>query len=50
MINVISHYNQKNYNTTNLIDELLALSTDSLGEVGKAQYDEMTGRYIPETM
>ena len=48
LINVISHYNQKNYNTTNLIDELLALSTDSLGEVGKAQYDEMTGDIFPK--
>ena len=42
LIDVIDHYNQNNYSTTNLIDELLALSTDSLGEVGKAQYDEMT--------
>jgi len=48
LIDVIDHYNQNNYSTTNLIDELLALSTDSLGEVGKAQYDEMTSEIFPK--
>ena len=48
LIDVIDHYNQDNYSTTNLIDELLALSTDSLGEVGKAQYDEMTSEIFPK--
>lgn len=48
LIDVIDHYNQNNYSTTNLIDELLALSTDSLGEAGKAQYDEMTSEIFPK--
>jgi len=51
LINVIDHYHQNSqnkYNTSNLIDELLALSTDSLGEVGKAQYEEMTGEVFPK--
>ncbi len=48
LITVIDHYNQNNYNMMNLIDELLALSTDSLGEAGKAQYDKMTGEVFPK--
>lgn len=51
LINVIDHYHQNSqnkYNTSALIDELLALSTDSLGEAGKAQYEEMTGEVFPK--
>lgn len=51
LINVIEHYHQNSqnrYKTSDLVDELLALSTDSLGEVGKAQYEEMTGEIFPK--
>lgn len=47
LIDVIDHYNQNNYSTTNLIDELLHFH-GSLGEVGKAQYDEMTSEIFPK--
>ncbi len=48
VIDVIAHYNQNILQYDKLIDELLALSTDSLGEVGKAQYDEMTSEIFPK--
>lgn len=51
LVNVIEHYHQNSqnrYNTSDLIDEMLALSTDSLGEVGKAQYEAMAGEIFPK--
>ena len=39
LITVIEHYNDANYNRAQLVDELLAMKPDSLGEVGKARYD-----------
>lgn len=51
LIGVIDHYHQNSqnkYNTSDLIDELLALSTDSLGEVGKARYEEMKEDVFPK--
>lgn len=51
LVNVIEHYHQNSqnrYNTSDLIDEMLALTTDSLGEVGKAQYEEMAGEIFPK--
>lgn len=51
LVNVIEHYHQNSqnrYNTSDLIDEMLALSTDSLGEIGKAQYEAMAGEIFPK--
>lgn len=41
LVAAIAHYNQENYNWSTLADELLAIQTDSLGEVGKATYDQI---------
>lgn len=51
LVNVIEHYHQNSqnrYNTSDLIDEMLALTTDSLGEVGKAQYEAMAEEIFPK--
>lgn len=41
LVAAIAHYNQENYNWSTLADELLAIQTDALGEVGKATYDQI---------
>lgn len=42
LIVVMEHYYQTNYDKDKLIDELLALEMDSIGEEGKAIYEAMT--------
>lgn len=39
LVTIIEHYYDEDYSRTKLADELLAMTTDSLGEKGKATYD-----------
>lgn len=39
LVSVIEHYNQDNYSWSKLADELLTISTESLGATGKTTYD-----------
>lgn len=48
LIAAITHYNQENYNWSKLADELLAIQTDSLGEVGKATYDQIANEVFED--
>lgn len=48
LIAAIAHYNQENYNWSKLADELLAIQTDSLGEVGKATYDQIANEVFED--
>ena len=41
LVAAIAHYNDEKYNRSKLVDELLAIKTESLGEVGKATYDKI---------
>ena len=42
LVSVIEHYYQVDYKRSKLVDELLAVKTDSLGETGKAMYDKIS--------
>ncbi len=48
LVSVIEHYNNQNYKRSKLVDELLAINTASLGEVGKATYDSMVNDIFPK--
>lgn len=48
LITVITHYNQQNYNQETLVDELFGVTVDSLGPVGKEQYDAMVNDVFPK--
>jgi Flp pilus assembly protein TadD len=41
LVAAIAHYNDEKYSRSALADELLAIKTESLGEVGKATYDKI---------
>lgn len=41
LVAAIAHYNDEKYNRSTLVDELLAIQTESLGEVGKSTYDKI---------
>lgn len=42
LVTVIQHYNEANYSWAKLVDEILAVQTDSLGATGKAVYDAIS--------
>lgn len=41
LVTAIEHYNTENYDWSKLADELMEISTESLGETGKVTYDAM---------
>ena len=41
LVAAIAHFNQEKYNWATLADELLAIQTESLGEVGTATYNQI---------
>ena len=41
LVNIIEHYHDANYKRSTLVDELLTVTMDSLGESGKAIYDKI---------
>lgn len=42
LVTAISHYYNPDYKRSKLVDELLAVSVESLGDVGKSTYDSIT--------
>lgn len=42
MFTILEHYADENYSREKLVDELLAVKTESLGEIAKTKYDEIT--------
>lgn len=42
MLTILEHYANENYSREKLVDELLAVKTESLGEIAKKKYDEIT--------
>ena len=47
LMKALQHYNNENYSRLNLVDELLAINTESFGEVGKKTYESMTKDIYP---
>ncbi len=41
LVTVIEHYHNKSYKRATLVDELLTIKTESLGDTGKATYDKI---------
>lgn len=48
LITVLTHYNQRNYNVEALVEELFTVTVDSLGPVGKEQFDGMVNDVFPK--
>lgn len=48
LVAVITHYYQKNYDMEALSDELFTVNLDSLGQVGREQYDAMVNDVFPK--
>lgn len=42
LVSAVEHYHDANYSRSKLVDELLTIQTDALGETGKATYDKIT--------
>lgn len=42
LVTAIEHYHKEGYSSSKLVDELLAINTASLGEIGKETYDKIT--------
>jgi hypothetical protein len=47
LVSVVSHYYNPDYKRSKLVDELLAINTASLGEVGISTYNSITKEVYP---
>lgn len=48
LIAIMENYSNESYNKAQLVDELLAMESDSLGELGKAKYDAIANAVYEE--